>query len=50
MGASFDLGFDEAEEMRWRNSKPEEADNIDVGPLMEDDLQCDLLAASENPF
>lgn len=27
-----------------------EADNIDVGSLTEDDLQGELLAASDNPF
>jgi len=45
-----DLAFDEAADMRWRESKSAEADNIDVGPLTADDLQQDLLATSDDPF
>jgi hypothetical protein len=45
-----DLAFDEAADMRWRESRPVEADNIDVGRLTSEDLQDDLLENSENPF
>jgi len=44
------LAFDEAAEARWQGSGPAEADNIDVGPATETDLQGDLMEASENPF
>jgi hypothetical protein len=44
------LAFDEAAEMRWQESRPVEADNIDVGPAAETGLQSDLMEASENPF
>jgi hypothetical protein len=45
-----DLAFDESAEMRWRESQPTEADNMDVGPATETDLQSDLIEASRNPF
>ena len=45
-----DLAFDEAAEMRWRESQSAQADNMDVGPLVETDLQRDLLEDSDVPF
>ena len=45
-----ELAFDEAAEARWQESRPTEADNIDVGPATETDLQSDLIEASGNPF
>ena len=45
-----DLAFDEPAEMRWEETRPAEADNIDVGPATETDLQGDLMEASGNPF
>jgi len=45
-----ELAFDEAAEMRWRESRPVEADNIDVGPLTSEDFQDDWLKLSEYPF
>jgi len=44
------LAFDETAEMRWQESRPTEADNIDVGPATGPDLQGDLMEASGNPF
>jgi hypothetical protein len=44
------LALDEAPEMRWQESRPEEADNIDVGQATETDSQSDLMEASGNPF
>jgi hypothetical protein len=35
---------------RWQEAMSPEADNIDVGPLMEADLQPDIFKTSENPF
>jgi hypothetical protein len=32
-----ELAFDEAADRRWRESRPAEADNIDVGPLTSED-------------
>ena len=32
-----DLAFDESAESRWQESRPAEADNIDVGPATETD-------------
>jgi hypothetical protein len=46
----MELAFDESAEMRWQESRPMEADNIDVGPAIETDLQSDLMEASANPF
>jgi hypothetical protein len=45
-----ELAFDDMAQMRWQESQPSEADNIDVGPLTDADLQEDLLEPSENPF
>ena len=45
-----DLAFDESAEVRWQESQPTEADNFDVGPAPETDLQNDLIEASGNPF
>jgi len=45
-----DLAFDETAEMRWQESRPTEADNIEVGPATETALQSDLMEASGNPF
>jgi hypothetical protein len=36
--------------MRWQEARPTEADNIDVGPATETDLQGDLIEASGDPF
>jgi hypothetical protein len=45
-----DLAFDESAAVRWQEAQPTEADNIDVGPATESDLQNDLIEASANPF
>jgi len=45
-----ELAFDKTEEARWQESRPMEADNIDVGPVTETDLQGDLVEASGDPF
>jgi len=45
-----ELAFDESAEARWQESRPMEADNMDVGVATETDLQSDLIEASENPF
>jgi hypothetical protein len=45
-----ELAFDESAEARWQESRPAEADNIDVGPATETDLQSDLMEASGDPF
>jgi hypothetical protein len=45
-----ELAFDVAAEVRWQESRPTEADNIDVGPAAETDLQNDLIEASGNPL
>jgi len=50
LGKFTELAFDEPAEMRWEESRPMEADNIDVGPATETDLQGDLMEASGNPF
>jgi len=50
LGKFTDLAFDEAAEARWQESRPTEADNIDVGPATETDLKSDLIEASWNPF
>jgi hypothetical protein len=44
------LAFDESAEARWQESRPTEADNIDIGPATAADLQSDLMEASGNPF
>jgi hypothetical protein len=45
-----DLAFDESAAVRWQEAQPTEADNIDVGPATETDLQNDLIESSGNPF
>ena len=45
-----ELAFDDMTEMRWQESQPAEADNIDFGPLTEMDLHGDLFESSGNPF
>ena len=45
-----ELAFGESAEAHWQQSVPAEADNIDVGPVTETDLQGDLMEASGNPF
>lgn len=45
-----ELAFDDMAQVRWQESEQREADNIDVGPLTEADLQDDLLERSGNPF
>jgi hypothetical protein len=37
-----ELAFDESAEMRWEESQPTEADNIDVGPATGTELEKDL--------
>ncbi len=41
----MELPFDEAAEVRWQESRPAEADNMDVGPVTEANLQRDLMEA-----
>jgi hypothetical protein len=50
LGKFTELAFDEPAEARWEESRPAEADNIDVGPATETDLQSDLIEASGDPF
>ena len=50
LGKFTELAFDESSEMRWQESRPTEADNMDVGPATETDLQSDLIEASGDPF
>ena len=51
LGKFTELAFDEAAEMRWQESRPAEADNMDVGPATETDLQGDLMEAlGGDPF
>ncbi len=45
-----ELAFDESAQARWQESRPTEADSIDVGPAPETDFQNDLIEASGNPF
>ena len=45
-----ELAFDEMAESRWKEAMSPEADNIDVGPLLEADLSDDLFETSENPY
>jgi len=45
-----DLAFDESAEARRPESRPAEADNIDVGPATGSDVQSGLIKASGNPF
>jgi hypothetical protein len=44
------LAFDEVAEMRWQESRPAEADNMDVGAATETDLRSDLMEALGNLF
>jgi hypothetical protein len=45
-----ELAFDESAEARWQESRPAEADNMDVGPAIETDLQSDMMEAPGDPF
>jgi hypothetical protein len=45
-----ELAFDAPATVPWREKRPPEADNIDVGPLTEADLQDDLFRPSDVPF
>ena len=45
-----EIAFDASAGARWQESELQEADNIDVGPLTEADLNGELFATSENPF
>jgi len=45
-----ELALDESAEVRWQESRPAEADNMDVGPATETDLQGDLMESSMDPF
>ena len=45
-----ELAFDAPATVHWREKRPPEADNIDVGPLTEADLQDDLFRPSDVPF
>lgn len=44
------LAFDAAATARWQEARPQEADNIDVGPLVEADLYDDLFQPINEPF
>jgi len=50
LGKFTELAFDETAEVRWQESRPAEANNIDVGPGTETDLQGDLIESSGDPF
>jgi len=50
LGKFTELAFDEAAEMRREESRPAEADNMDVGQATETDLQSDLIEASGDPL
>jgi hypothetical protein len=50
LGKFTELAFDEVAEMRWQEFQSGEADNMDVGPATETDLQGDLMEASGYPF
>jgi len=45
-----ELAFDDMAEVRWQESRPTEADNIDVGPLTAEDLQTTMLESADDPF
>jgi hypothetical protein len=45
-----ELAFDEPATTHWREARPQEADNIDVGPVTEADLHDDLFRPAEVPF
>ena len=45
-----ELAFDASAGLRWQESEAQEADNIDVGPVTEADLDGELFDTSGNPF
>ena len=45
-----DLAFDAPATAHWQTARIKEADNIDVGPLTEADLQDNLFGPSNVPF
>ena len=45
-----ELALDTSAEARGQEAAPPEADNIDVGPLSEEDLVEDLFKSPDNPF
>jgi hypothetical protein len=45
-----ELAFDAPATAHWREARPREADNIDVGPLTEADLHDDLFRPENEPF
>lgn len=45
-----DFAFNESAEMRWQQSMPTEADNIDAGPLPGSESQDNLMGFTGNPF
>jgi hypothetical protein len=45
-----ELACDEMAGARWQESQQREADNIDVGPVTEADLQDELLPITDDPF
>jgi hypothetical protein len=44
------MAFDAPATAHWREARPQEADNIGVGPLTEADLHDDSFETSDNPF
>jgi hypothetical protein len=50
LGKFTELACDESAEARWQESRPAEAENIDVGPATETDSHGDLIEASGDPF
>jgi hypothetical protein len=44
------LAFDAPAITPWRKPRPQEVDNIAVGPVTEADLRDDLLQPAEAPF
>ena len=45
-----ELAFDDMAEVRWREAQPPAADNIDVGPVTEEDLQAPMFESADDPF
>ena len=45
-----ELAFDDPATAHWQEARPQEADNIDVGPLTEADLHDDLFRLENEPF
>jgi len=45
-----ELAFDVPAAAHWRDARPQEADNIDVGRLTEADLHNDLFQSENEPF